>query len=319
MDTVLVGNVEGDKMRNPEPDHEERPQLIYAIYLDIEMMSGFLASLTGGIVEETSIENKSIDSTEQTRRAAISGQLLNKLIGGIQAEGGLDKKIQESLEGNYKSTIRFPSASLFFTLRSELQNEGLVKRVVSRDDINDIDVGDIIEAHGLARPSPDYQLRQTYSQMMLLGPFLKIGQLAQDSDSTVSRQSNQQKVERGKPKKDTANKSNENQLQMVGELTELFGQLFPPESADVIIFSENGVHFICRVYLAFIREERIQDIHDARWHCIGKVIEKIPEGQEHKLLKGQLVEGLAKDQDVKLTDRVITGPAFVVATLAIFA
>jgi hypothetical protein len=84
MDTVLVGNVEGDKMRNPEPDHEESPQLIYAIYLDIEMMSGLLASLTGGIVEETSIENKSIDSTEQTRRAAISGQLLNKLIGGIQ-------------------------------------------------------------------------------------------------------------------------------------------------------------------------------------------------------------------------------------------
>jgi len=44
-------------------------ELVYPIYLDIPMMTTFLGSLQGGIIEETNIESKTSDTQEKKGNA----------------------------------------------------------------------------------------------------------------------------------------------------------------------------------------------------------------------------------------------------------
>jgi hypothetical protein len=49
--------------------------LVYPIYLDVPMMTAFLGSLEGGIVEEADVESKSKDAGEKLQQASIKAKL----------------------------------------------------------------------------------------------------------------------------------------------------------------------------------------------------------------------------------------------------
>ena len=74
--------------------------LVYPIYLDTPMMTAFLASLEGGIIEEADVEGKTVTSEERARSASI-GAKVSKLITGfldIEGKGELTKRVADSLE-----------------------------------------------------------------------------------------------------------------------------------------------------------------------------------------------------------------------------
>jgi hypothetical protein len=131
--------------------------LVYPVYLDTPMMTAFLASLEGGILEEANVEGKSADTKEKSGKASLSAKVSGLLTSVLSLEGGGDfsRKVSESLESQYKGTVRFPNAALFIRLRDLLLEQNLVKQLDTTANLDHVKVGDLLEFQGTARPTPN--------------------------------------------------------------------------------------------------------------------------------------------------------------------
>ncbi|HSD58777.1 MAG TPA: hypothetical protein VLB04_11395, partial [Methanotrichaceae archaeon] len=116
---------------------------------------------------------------------------------------------------------------------------------------------------------------------------------------------------------------------------ETLDKLVPVEGMDVLLVKASGFNVICYVYASFARNERIQDIYDANWNYIGKVIKVIPSSDEYDFFKRFPISYLAKNAifdfwdgfkkgiknekiSIEITDTNIQGPTIIIAPLAIF-
>src|SRR5690625_1437159 len=117
-------------------------RLVYPIYLDTPMMTGSLASLPGGLLEQADLESRTFDakerSTDMRAKGAFSGFLSNFISG--EAEGGLVRRVSEDLESHYKGTVRFPSASLFISLRDLLREKGNIIELDSAEKLSGLNI-----------------------------------------------------------------------------------------------------------------------------------------------------------------------------------
>jgi hypothetical protein len=131
-------------------------ELVYPIYLDEPMLMAFLGSLNGGIAEETTVESKTQGSKERATNAQIKAKVSGWVSSLIGVEGGADvsRKATETSESQYKSTVRFPQATLFFQLRELLFEQDLIKILDSSESLESISLGDIVEFQGLAVANP---------------------------------------------------------------------------------------------------------------------------------------------------------------------
>ena len=115
------------------------------------------------------------------------------------------------------------------------------------------------------------------------------------------------------------------------QIGQVLADLFPEEHTDAILFNAGGFQAVCRVYPAFARDERIDEIYDAHWRCLGKVVGIISASKEYSFLKDAPISYIARDQfeeftralsteglNIETTDPIIAGPALMIATLAIF-
>lgn len=325
-------------------------KLVYPIYLDTPMMTGFLASLEGGIVEEADLESKTGDAKEKTARGSLSANvssLLSGILGG-GAEIGLARKVSESLESHYKSTVRFPSTALFIRLRNLLMEQGQINVLESQHDLSDICVGDFIEFAGTALPNPAYQIRRAFSQLVpVIESYYRIvdSQIDQKlaeletiqygnafeygGEEIIIQSRKQANAARSIVAADQKLKQSEAaSYQQIGKV---LTDLFPEGHTDTLLFKVTDFHAVCRVYSTFARNESIDEICDADWRCLGKVIGVISDSEEYDFLKGAPVSYIARDQFTELasalnnenlriqtTEPVISGPGVVVATMAIF-
>ena len=325
--------------------------LVYPIYLDIPMMTGFLASLEGGLVEKADIERKSGDAKERTRSVSFGvkiSELLSGIVGG-GAEAGLSKTLSETLEDQYRSTVQFPNTALFIRLRNLLINRKAVASIDSVEDLQRTSLGAIVEFQGLAVPSPSYQIRRLFGQLKpIIEAFYSIAdsQLEQElikletaragdtinlGDKEIVIQNNKHKSTISKMIKvaQTAKQSESSLYQMIEQA---LTSLLPEDSTDIVLFQAEGFKAMCRVYPEYARNQRLNDIYDASWRCIGKVIAVVQSDEEFDLLRGAPISYFAKDQfpalasslntenvNIEITDSVIGGPSVIVAAMAIFS
>ena len=325
--------------------------LVYPIYLDTPMMTAFLASLEGGFIDEASFESHKANSEDNSKSAGFSlaaSNLLSNLFGvGAQAE--LAKKISENLESDYKSTVKYPNSALFIRLRDLLMGENLIKPITSPNQLNRVSLGDLVEFSGFALPSPAQQMRIALKQIMpLLEPYQKVlwGQLQQSLTLLKSKKVGE-KIKIGEievlienqNQKNELIKNLENQKELNANTTFLFNvikevldSLIPEEKVETLLIKSSGFNALCNIYSMFAREERIQDIHNANWHCLGKVLEIIDENQSYDLLKSYPIGYIARaafpdlanafrneSLNIAITEPTVPGPGLTIATLAIFA
>ena len=109
---------------------DDNIELVYPIYLDTPMMTAFLASLEGGLIDETSVEEKASSGNEKKRSVKTGLKFSGILSGlvGIGADAELARKISEDFESQYKHTVRFPAATLFIRLRNLLIEKSLSRK-----------------------------------------------------------------------------------------------------------------------------------------------------------------------------------------------
>ena len=325
-------------------------ELVYPIYLDTPMMTGFLASLEGGIVEEANLESKTGDAREKTASGSLGANvssLLSGILGG-GAEIGLARKVSESLESHYKSTVRFPSTALFIRLRNLLLEQGQIKVLESQQDLSDISIGDFVEFEGTGLPNPAYQIRRAFGQLVpVIESYYgivdsqidqKLAELETIKYGNTFEYGGEEIIIQNKKQANAARniivadqKLKQSEAASYQQIGEVLTDLFPEGHTDTILFRMADFHAICRVYSTFARNESIDEICDANWRCLGKVIGIVSGSEEYDFLKGAPVSYIARDQFTELasalnnenlriqtTEPVVSGPAVVVATMAIF-
>jgi hypothetical protein len=324
--------------------------LVYPIYLDTSMMAAFLASLEGGIVEETNVESRMSDSKENTQAGSLRtkiGGLLSNLL-DFEAGAEVAKKVSELLESHYKSTVRFPEASLFIRLRDTLFDEGLVKMLTSDTGISDLTVGDLIEFQGLVLPHPAYQIRHIFGQLMpLLEPMSELNITQLENRFIALREAKPNKPVKVGDKEitfadqkaitsmrdliKTQQQTSRNEVEIRRIMGTVLSDLFSRPHIDTLLFKSEGFHVVSHVYPAFARDERVEDIYNASWCCLGKVIRILPESEEYDLLQaspiGYFAKGLFPDLaaaftnakfNITTTEPMVPGPIVIVAPLAVF-
>lgn len=329
-------------------------RLVYPIYLDTLMMTGFLASIEGGLVEEADLERREGNAVERTSnaslKAGVSGLLSGIFSGG--ADAGLSREVSESLESQYKGTVRFPNAALFIRLRELLLAAENIVEVVDEGQLSNVEVGDIVEFQGVAMQNPAQQIQSLFEQL-----FPILAAAAEAEDAKLIQQ--QVEIEAAQFRKgmsitigeqdfpfetrkdlktlvtmfETMRKVKQAELTSFEAIGNALQTLFTEHATTgSLVFEAEGFRVVCRVYPAFARNEQISDIYDAHWRCLGKVIDVIPAEREYNLLKGAPAGYIAREHFGELataldnehfrletTDPVVHGPALVVATLAIFA
>lgn len=325
-------------------------ELVYPIYIDTPMMTSFLASLEGGYIEEATVEEKSASSKEKDKTAGggakLSGLLSSVL--SLEAKAEASQKTNESVESNYKSTVRFPEASLFIRLRELLRAEGLLRQVTV-EAFDDLKLGELIEFSGNVAPTPTFQIRrlseyfsplmESMSKTQKLQTENQIQLLDKARVNQPMKIGDQELVFKDKNELDNAKLFLKIQLDsQVGEAENLKGvmegvdKLMPYDEMDKLIFDMDECKAVCSVYPLYARNKRIQDIHYAHWSAIGKVIGKIESGDSYNLTRNMpggnftssMIAGFALsinngDMGIDLTETDVEGPVFIVATLAIFA
>lgn len=315
------------------------------------MMSAFLASLEGGFVEETNVEARTLDTQDKTQGlsvgAKLSGLLSNIL--GAELKGDLGQKVSEVLESNQKSLVKFPSSSLFVRLREILIQYGYVKSVKSSNDVSSVEVGDIVEFFGDVSPNPATQIRKVFAQLLPLmehhskttvtqlevqmamlrdakpGKALKLG----DQEITFT---DKLQIDMTREALRMQQQKMNDDLALYQAMGSMLDGLFSSDTADTLIFKASGFNAVCRTYPQLARDGRIQDVFEANWFCLGKVIKVIPQGEEYNLLKGMPISYLAQSQfsdfarslktddfSIEVSEHTVVGPAMIIATLAIFA
>ncbi len=325
-------------------------ELVYPIYLDTPMMTAFLASLEGGILEEANVEGKTSKTKDTSGKvsfgAKVSGWISN--LADINAQADISRQVSDNLESQYKGTVRFPNASLFIRLRNLLIEEKIIKKISSKKDLNKISVGDLVEINGNAQPSPNYQISKAFNQLIPIAiPAIELeikqleSQLTDFKKIPTKNIKGSKQVTIGEESFDISELSRiyenqirikQNQLVNIQGIENVSSSLFTEESASNIIFESDNFKSVCKVYSAFARNERIEEIFNANWICLGKVIGKLEAEDSYDLFKGlpvgllaknifsSMVEGLKTDElEISVSEPIISGEGLIIATLAIFA
>ncbi len=327
-------------------------ELVYPIYLDVPMMTGFLASLEDGIIEEAELENRTGDSKEKSGSAAGKVASSGLLRGLLEVGGGLEaaKKVAESVESSYKGVVRYPTSALFIRLRRLLlESNGQVKTLTDEVDLHDINTGDIIEFDGIVRANPTHQIQTSIQQLFpVLSTAIKKTEAdlevekatvrAAANGSTVLVQQEDRTIHNKKEKEELLaaieNKQNEirTQFQLYDTIGEVIAGLLRQDIWNTIIIETGKYKAICRIYPNFIRNERVEELHDANWTCMGKVIGKVQLGETFDLLKGipigYFAKGVFKDitkalnteaLKIEIGESEVKGPAIIIAVMALYS
>jgi hypothetical protein len=150
-------------------------ELIYPIYLDVPMMTSFLASFEDGIVEEAEKEDKQVDSDKKNasgKLQATFSDVFKIFRANIDAE--VSGESNNTLESNYKTKVKYPQAWLFNRLREFLISENKLLKIADKSELHSAKVGDIIEFEGNVSPDPNFILRNFFNQILpLIEPSLK--------------------------------------------------------------------------------------------------------------------------------------------------
>ena len=323
-------------------------ELVYPIYLDTPMMTAFLASMKGGLVEITDVETKSGTAKNKAGKGSFGAKVSNLISAFVDANAQIEGSISatNNSEQQLKGTVKFPEASLFIELRRLLTDEKVLKNIKNTGDFATIAAGDIVEFNGLAKPSPSYELRTAMNQLFpLVTPFLNMqknqlkNQLAGFEQFRTKGQKGdvvkigEKEISYREVAKNIQTQINalEQQVATNEELAKIMEVLLPHETSTSIIIESAHFRSICRVFSEYARNGDIQQMFAAEWRCVGKVIGVLDQGDEVNLFSGlpiglfarttfnQMIDGLQNDElNIAISDPVVKGRALILAVLAIF-
>lgn len=280
----------------------KKNELVYPVYLDVPMMTSFLASMQGGIIEESEIHNKNKNS--DTLKNKVSGEFgLSKIISFFKASisGEHTNEVENKFEANYKTNVKYPQSLLFTELKSILDGYGLISRIDSPSKIVDTSVGDIVEFVGYVNPEPAYSIRNAFNKLLPIIEPMMAYQILQLRQVVALAKSANKKNPFSISETEIIDDTNkvqyqkncelkimelENNQSLIKTMKDTVDSIFPLQTRmQRIVANYSEIPILCNVYPEYSRNSSMEEIYFCEWKIVGKVTSIISKNRPFDLLK----------------------------------
>lgn len=288
---------------------ERNNNLNVPIYLNQKMVFDLVATANNGLVQMEKVATA--EESKNTLNSEVNAGLGNKNVFslfGISFSGNRTSGEQTQKEAE---KIHTPS-SLFNTFHDQLAKEGIVRKVESSADLNELKPGSFVEFEGSIHANPMIEMLENMAQLMGLA------NLFQDE-----------------PNKKGAKAERESNKRTVAQIKGLLSGLQTNDMQDLICNceSENPYKAVMPVYKNYFFNNNMNEIVDGTFHVLGKVTKIcLQEGSvdlfrntSFKMFRQQILGELMnafKDLDTTIhtgdLSTEIEAPAMIVIPIAIY-
>ena len=129
-------------------------ELAHPLYLDVQMMTSFLAFLEGGYSLEDEQKSTSQNSRDSEGKASAKAKFPPFLGLGAEAgtEGTLARKLENTIE--YQAERHRTEASLFNYLYKRLREDEMLNKLSTVEDLSKLSTGQLVEVSGRYEGNP---------------------------------------------------------------------------------------------------------------------------------------------------------------------
>lgn len=307
--------------------------LCVPIYLNQKIVFDVLAMLEDGFSQLSTVTTSASES-EATRSGyggSVGASNVFAFLGvSLKAERGKDKGVQGQQEATVEK-VHTPT-SLFFKLRSLLDQESLIERVTKIDDVKQLESGQFVEFKAVLRKNPLFDYVDTFKQI------LEIADLAPEQENTAQKLGGNSGRKGNKSKSPQPKEPKSQDTPIYQQMDILRTALTQFDSLEMIgeMLDASPARSVLSTNLEYFNDKDASEIIDGEFRVLGKVVRvihpnsgstinllrKTAFGRFNSELFDELSDALsdAGDAGIELPDFIteIEGPAIQVMPVAIF-
>lgn len=313
--------------RKDDADRERMPlRLLHPVYLDTPMLVSFVAAAEGGIAFQSEETEKGATETDRTRDAMVRARAglpaLASLI-GLDMSGRYGRKDQEQESKETRVVRQHTEASLFNLLRHELVAQGCVTTIVRAGQLDDVDIGDLVEVTGDIIGNPLQQMLDLFFQIL---PYL-----GYDAETLMKPKKRKDPAKSGNPavRAGESQIDDEDTLRLIATMR---GDLESSSMRDLLLLGPDDIRAVLVLSTEFLTPAAADRLLGGRFTVIGKITRVLipPEsinltrrtalGMAGPDVAQELVTTFTSDQElfVEIGDPVVEPPAVQLLPLAVF-
>lgn len=292
-----------------EPIVDEAP--VFPFYLDVEMLTGFLATLEGGFSLSSSVSETEATSGVKDLSTSAGGGVggLFSSIFKMDMQGTL--KLNDTIEEGraFNFVLQHTEASLFNRLRNQLYSRGLVT-VVNDDSTELPPLGAMVEIDGVLQQNP---LTTVLELLQLVSPL--VPGLAPPKDlSAKGRNLSKPATKLPRGQRDAVETRPQNAQEM--DVSSILEMLRKEEDnrklSDVLVTIGEGAirSGIVTLRQAAVTQESTEHFLGSRCLILGKVSGVIEEGENVPLHRRSLLRLMSQSDVRQLFTAFTSNPGF---------
>lgn len=283
--------------REKKHDETDGLELVHPVYLDVPMLVSFVAAVEGGVAFGSEETEKG--ATAQDRSREVAGRtkagfpLLGALV-GMDASGRYGRRDQEQESKETKIVRQHTEASLFNLLRHELEREGRITMIESKDQLEELEVGQLVEISGEIVGNPLEQMLELFLQIL---PYLgyDVEELTKPKKQK-QKQANRENPRSGNPARRAAaneslgNQGGGNQDELSQE--DIFGlfatmrqDLDKSSIRDLVLLGEKDLRAVLTLSTEFLTGTAAEYLLGGRFSVVGKLTRVLNEGESINLTR----------------------------------
>lgn len=318
-------------MARKEVKYRDEPtlQLVHPVYLDTPMLVSFVAAAEDGFVFSSEETEKGATATDRTREATgrvrAGFPTLGSLI-GLDMSGRYGRKDQEQESRETKVVRQHTEASLFNLLRDELIAHDRITVVEHGQQLNDLEIGDLVEIMGEVVGNPLEQMLALFFQIL---PYL-----GHDVEALMKPRKRKDPSRSGNPavRAGAGQAGDFEEEDVFRLLATMRGDLDSSSVRDLVLLGPEGIRAVLALSTEFLTAAAADRLLGGRFTAVGKVSRVLATDESINLTRRTalglagpavaraLVTDFTSDNElfVDIGDPVVEPPAVQLLPLAVF-
>jgi hypothetical protein len=318
----------------------------HPLYLDVPMMTSFLAYLEGGVADSLERVSTSKADTSSQREGGAGAKIPSILsFVGLDLSGRMASTAASGMVDEFKIARQHTSASLFNLLYDNLHAQSMVKKFEGGPEgLSQLTIGDLIEVQGRYVGNPLEDLLALLSQMLPYFAPDETGASHSDERRTSSAGRSGNPAKRAQSRPATAEELAAQELARQQQEAEensalgfrLMQQMYLDVQAstvsDVVLRTESSVRIVATVAREFLTEQVSALLRSSNATILGKVTALLSESDSVNLTRRTVLGAMNGEQARDLLngatgpegfawnseDPIVFGPTAQVMPLAIY-
>lgn len=322
----------------------EQIDLVYPLYLDVPMMTSFVAALEDGIaygsdVTQMKNQRRTIGAEGEGKAGAgVPGMGIFSTLLNIDLRGKIQGEQAAGSDEEVKLVRRHTEASLFMRLRHRLVNDNRILQIQGLDDLQQLENAEqdyLVEIRGRISRSPLNESLETVFRMLnMFGVDLSSNTKPQQGQGGGGKQKRGQQQQRPTSLADQFQIDDEGRmgLQLMQRIREDLAQ---SKVLDAVLHPSDieDLNVVMALALEFLPEGALDNMLSGDFSVLGKVTRLVEDSDEISLYQrtvfknldseslDEMFDGLRKSPLFKLPDNpsTVQAPALQIMPLAVYA